>query len=175
VGISSPSLEIPVPAPNEKQPSTHPDRTNPHGFSDNQVRSILVRLGYIDQLLMEIDQVTRNVDSAFSTKAADLSPAEITSFQQFVTHARSELMHTLDTLAIQRPIPDGSARWNIKTNLTFADVTLDELTPKSLRGYGDLPDDAATIISNVIQQLHQVIQKGKTLFDIPDSTTPTQP
>lgn len=133
-------------------------------FNPNQARSIFVRLGHIDRQLLEIDQTAQAIGSPFMADAPDVFSDEAALLRMFIARAREALLAALRALDIPQPAPEGSARWHMHTALTFADVTLQELTPGFLRGYGALSEEGATRITAVTRRLRELLREGTALL-----------
>lgn len=134
------------------------------GLSPNQVGAVISRLAYLDRLLATVDDLARGTGSVFRRERQDLTPDEAAMVQAFASRARAALVAALDVLGIDRPVPDGSARWSALTALTFADIAAGELTGSALRGYGELDPAAAQAVESVARQLRAMIHDGRMLL-----------
>jgi len=136
----------------------------PGGLNAHQTRSIIARLTYVDKLLDHLDDLARGGGSVFARERPDLTPDEGAMLVAFVQRARAELAGALDALGIPRPATDGSARWSAAVTLSFADMTVNELSESHLRGYGALDPAAARAVAGVVRQLSEVLAEGAALL-----------
>jgi hypothetical protein len=63
-----------------------------------------------------------------------------------------------------RPAPAVSARWSAQTALGLADITLSELRPETLAGYGALDVDTSAEVSALVDDLRTVVGRGVALL-----------
>ena len=133
----------------------------PATLNDNQARRIASTFAYVDSLLREVDRLARDQISSFSREQRDLSDVESRLLLSVVDAVRSRMLATLDHLGLPRPAVNLSARWSITTNLRFIDIALSELTPKTLRGYGEIDGDSAAEVGGVAAELRELVSRGR--------------
>jgi GTP-binding protein EngB required for normal cell division len=146
---------------------TQPPTEHPPGLATlnaNQGRRITSTFAYIDDLLQTVERLARAQASAFSREQPDLSETEARLLLALVDTARSRMLATLDHLGLPRPEANLSTRWSITTALRFIDVSLSELTPQVLGGYGAIDRESATEVSAVASKLREVVARGRALL-----------
>ncbi len=79
----------------------------------------------------------------------------------------SALRRFLDRFLIDLPEPSTRLIWIMRTSLTSQDITLEDLYPRKVRGYGEMDSVAVIKLMQTVEefrkrvhQLHQVLDKG---------------
>lgn len=134
------------------------------GLNEHQIRRVLATFTHVDGLLEDIDRLATDALSPFAKERADLAPDEARLLRAFEAQARARMLTALDRLRIPRPQPAASARWSVTTSLTFADITLSELTESALRGYGAVDAAASAELLALVADLRKLMARGKALL-----------
>jgi len=129
------------------------------GLNENHQRALLSALSYADDLLTRAEAATGGARSPFSTIVPDLSPAELNFVVEQVATIRSRMAEALQELDIQLPRPSIKASWSIQTSLTFARITLANVTPSRLKGYGEMDDATAVEVERLEGDLDRSLQR----------------
>ncbi|MEO9233974.1 MAG: dynamin family protein [Polyangiaceae bacterium] len=113
----------------------------------NHARSLVAGFRAFDSLLREIEvALVPSPGSPFFGPPNDITPAQQTLLLAQIQELRAAIIDALTTLGIGVGPASGHVRSSITTRLTFADIALQEIAPKQLRGYGDLQaGDTATL------------------------------
>src|SRR5262249_51099699 len=80
--------------------------------------------------------------SPFSGKVHDLTPVEVKVVRDYFDRVRSAMVGHLRELGIPLEVRQKSLAWAVESGVMQIEITVDELRPKSLAGYG--PADEVT-------------------------------
>jgi hypothetical protein len=129
------------------------DRLNEH-----QLRRLLVSCQYIDHLLSEIENVLNTVNSqgAFSKYFVDIGQAERQVIEDYTARIRRHLLQLVARHGITHQ-PGIPATRAIHSLLSVAQISAEELNPRHLRGYGQVPEQAAAVLKPLVSELQDLI------------------
>lgn len=130
-------------------------------LNEYQQRHLRVSCQHVDKLLSEIESVLNSSvsNSAFPRYIAQISPAHRRTIEDYIARIRAQLMRILDGQHIQREkadIPDIRA---ISVTLGSIDIAVDELKPKNMRGYGEVPEAAALDLNGIVGELQGLVSR----------------
>jgi len=135
----------------------------PRGSSlnENQRRHLLVSCAHIDSLLRNIEEVMASANSqpVFPKYVNDLSPVRKKTIEDYLTRIRTQLIQVLQGQQIALEKPRITVTHSIHTALTFAEIAIEELSPKDMRGYGAVSETAAADLNGVMQELQSIVQQ----------------
>jgi len=136
-------------------------QTGPDSLNENHLRRLLVSCQYIDKLLSDIESVLNQSSSTtlFRKYRDDLSSVQRKVTQDYIARIRARLGCALDGQNLSVPRPDIAATHSIKTALEFIDIAIEELKPKYMRGYGEVPDAAVPELNGIASELQGLVQK----------------
>jgi GTPase Era involved in 16S rRNA processing len=126
-----------------------------------QQNSLRVGCAYIDQLLSDIEQVLNvsQTKSVFPKYINDITPVQRKTIEDYIGRIRAQLLRVLAGEAIPVERPKIAASHAINTALTFVDINIEELSPKKMRGYGELSPMAVADLNGVMQELESIVQQ----------------
>jgi GTP-binding protein EngB required for normal cell division len=133
-------------------------------LNENQVRRIVSTFTHVDDLLKAVEAVTQPDPSPFARERPDVTPDEARLLLAFVSLARNRMAAALDRLGIPRPERTLSARWSVSTSLTFAEISVSELDPATLRGYGALDPADGQEVTALAADLQNLLRRGGALL-----------
>lgn len=133
-----------------------PDSLNP-----NHKRRLLVSCEYIDKLLSDIESVLNvSSSSALSRKYRDdLIAVQRKVVKDYIARIRAQMTRVLAGQGIALPEPEISAIHSIRTTLDFVDVAAEELRPKYMRGYGEVPQALIPELNGIASELQGLAHK----------------
>ena len=118
------------------------------GLSHNHKRRILTSLQYADkQLDASLHSLAPSSQPLFSGYIQDLSPAQARYVECYAEKIRMQMTRLLEKCDIEVPSPSTSAMGRVRTSLTSLDLTLEDIHPEKLRGYGKIDSAAARDLS----------------------------
>ncbi len=147
-----------------------------NSLNSNHERRLSVTCRHIDKLLAEMESALNVSTSklAFPQYAPDLSPAQCRVIEDYIGRIRAHLVRVLERQGIARPPSDIPVSRALHTMLTFIEIAAEELKPRYMRGYGEIPPGAAAELNNVsgelgdlVRQLNRYLTQGTT----PDRST----
>jgi integrase len=105
-------------------------------------RHVLIRLQHADELLSNIENILNAAASRspFPKYTVDISPAQSRIVLDYITRIRARMLRAVEALDIPVPGPRFGAIHSIRVALSFIRVSLEEIAPKHLRGYGPVPE-----------------------------------
>lgn len=140
-------------------------------LNPSQRNRLLVTCRHIDRLLADIE-ATLNASvskSVFPTYVEDVSPFQRKLIEGLIARLRQKLLDILTSQSIVPQPPQILATHSIKVGLTFVDIAVTELSPRHMRGYGPVSEQAAedlkAIVANLqsgVQEMLQLLAKHRT-------------
>jgi hypothetical protein len=110
-------------------------------LNSNHARRLSVTCRHIDKLLGDMESALRVSDSknAFPEYLLDITPAQRRVIEDHIARIRAQLIRVLDGQGIERPGASIPVSRSLHTALTFIAIAAEELQPKYMRGYGEVP------------------------------------
>jgi len=141
------------------------------GLSDNHKRRILTSLQYADKLLADsLQALTPGAHSLFSGYVQDLSPSQSRWAESYAAKIREQMSVLLKTCGIEPPPPAAASSGKLRTSLTSLDVTLEDIYPEKMRGYGKMDAAAARDLSWALQGIRRLVSRLLALLsESPDA------
>lgn len=128
------------------------------GLNEHHLRRLLVSCQYIDRLLSEIENILNSHDSkaAFPRHFIDMSPAERRVLEDHIARIRQQLVRLANEHGLVHE-PSIPARRAIHSILSAVQVSAEELNPRHLRGYGQVPERAAAQLKPLVRELQDLV------------------
>lgn len=142
-------------------------------MNDAQRRHILAVCRRIDELLAETDnRLGPSTQAAlFPNYAADASPIQQKRTADYARCLRSAMQAVLERLEVAVPRAGVSAVWSARTLLMTAQVTVTDLEPQRLAGYGAVPEEDARELRALVAELSNWLDQMEAyLAQGPDET-----
>jgi len=133
----------------------------PEALNEHQQRRLLVTCQHIDGMLSELEAVLNQSasKSAFPKYIPDISPAQRHTIEDYIARLRAQLKRVLEGQGIAAPRPSISASHAAHVSLQFLDVSVEELKPRYMRGYGEVPPAAAIELNGIVGELQGLISR----------------
>jgi GTP-binding protein EngB required for normal cell division len=138
-------------------------------LNSNHARRLSVTCRHIDKLLADMEAALSVSGSkrAFPEYLPDITPGQRRVIEDYIVRIRAQLVRVLDGQNIERPEASIPVSRSLHTVLTFVAITAEELQPKYMRGYGEIPPAAAVDLNGIAaellsltNQLDQYITRG---------------
>jgi GTP-binding protein EngB required for normal cell division len=131
------------------------------GFNENHQRRIHVSFQYIDELLNDAERAmaTAGSPSLFNKYSNDTTPLQRKIAHDYIGRIRAAMRQLIEEYDIPVEAPHCGALWAAQTSLLFADISVGELRPDKLLGYGSLSDEAARALETMSTQLHALLNR----------------
>jgi len=128
-------------------------------LNEFQERRLYVTFRYIDKLLCEIEEILNTPSSraAFPRYSPDVAPSERKQIEDHIARIRTRLVGILNERGITHQEPSISALHAIHVALGSIDIALEELKPRHMRGYGELPEVAANELNGIVGGLRGLV------------------
>jgi GTP-binding protein EngB required for normal cell division len=130
-------------------------------LNEFQQRRLATNCRYMDSLLSDIEQVLQSsrAKTPFPKYVLDLSPAQIKVVEDHIARLRAQLVRVLAGQDIVVDPPRISAVHSLRTALGFAEIAIEELRPESLKGYGQVPKEAAEDLNGIVSELQALVTR----------------
>jgi len=140
------------------------DGNEPHGLNENHQRHVRTTFQYIDKLLAETEHTMADAGSPspFSTHHNDSTPIQRKVTHDYIVRIRDAMRRVMDELGIDPAEPHSGAVWAASINLMFSAISLSELRPEKMLGYGPLSTDAAQRLDGIRAELEGLVGKLRT-------------
>ena len=127
-------------------------------FQANRLR---ITCQYIDKLLFEVEEILNSAGSktAFPRYAEDILPTQRRTIEDYIARVRAQLVRVLEGQRIAREKPSIPASRAVHVHLGAIDIAVEELKPKYMRGYGEVPEGAATELNGIVGELSGLVQR----------------
>lgn len=130
-------------------------------FNENHKARIRVTFETIDEMLSRartmLDPAAPR--SPLSIHISDATPEQFARFGEDASQYRAAMQAFMQRHDIPLAEPTLSSVWAARSALLTAIVSLEELGPKSMRGYGSLSPEAAKTLESEVQSLIAVLQR----------------
>lgn len=128
-------------------------------LNESQARRLRVTCQHIDDLLSDIEDILNESGSktAFPRYSPDIAPAKRRAIEDCISRVRASLVGILDRQGIpweQPPVPASRA---IALTLVSIHISVEELKPKYMQGYGDVPAATAKDLNRIVGELHGLV------------------
>jgi GTP-binding protein EngB required for normal cell division len=126
-----------------------------------QQRRLRITCEYVDKLLSDIENGLHSAESKspFPRYIPDISPLQRKLIEDYIARIRKRLVSALDGQGIERNPPSIPLSRSIHTAATFMDISIHELRPKYMRGYGELTPGAEAELNGIVGELAGMIAK----------------
>jgi GTP-binding protein EngB required for normal cell division len=130
-------------------------------LNESQKRRLRVTCQHIDKQLTDIEAVLNQSASkaAFPKYLAEIPLAQRRTIEGYIARIRAQLLRILDGQNIEQPPPNISPVHAINVSLTFAEIAAEELYPKYMRGYGDVPEPIVKELNGIVGELLGLVSK----------------
>jgi GTP-binding protein EngB required for normal cell division len=128
---------------------------NAPGLNESQARRLRVTCQYIDKNLADVEGILNTAASktAFPRYSPDIAPVQRRTIEDYVSRIRAQLIRVLEGQGIVREEPQIPASRAVRVILGAVDIAVEELKPKYMRGYGDVPESVATELNGIVGEL----------------------
>lgn len=130
-------------------------------MNDDQQRHLLVGFQYVDKLLSDIEKIltASAAKSPFPRYRLPLSLAQRAVVEEGIATIRAAIVRVLGEQGI--PIQPGKVDtvFAIRSALRFADIAIEEASPKYMRKYGDLDPSAVPELTALGDELRAMVRQ----------------
>ena len=135
-------------------------------LSDNHKRYLLITFRHVDKLLSDFQCILDVMipHSPFQQYINDVDPDLRTVIEEHCASVHQAMRRILNELGIQISDPDRSVINHIRTSLIFADMSIEELKPRYMRGYGQLSAEATEELNKIAAELQGLLAQVKAIL-----------
>lgn len=128
------------------------------GLNENHRRKILATMQHVDELLAQSFGLFGAPTTTLCPRyVADLSPSEAHWVESYADKIREQIARLLERFEIDAPPPTTLASWALRTNLVMLDISLEDLYPDKMRGYGEMDPAAASDLAWTLQEVRRLV------------------
>jgi GTP-binding protein EngB required for normal cell division len=130
-------------------------------LNESQKRHLSVSCQHIDKQLMDVEAVLNQSASkaAFPKYLSEIPLAQRRTIEGYIARIRAQLLRILDGQNIEKPKPRISPVHAVNVDLTFIEIAAEELYPKYMRGYGDVPEPIVMELNGIVGELLGLVTK----------------
>lgn len=130
-------------------------------FNDYQKAHILNVFHSVDELLAKmLDYLdSSGPGSPFSDFVTDATPIQGRVIADYSGRVRNTMRRLLESYAISLPAKRTSSVWAARAAIMAARVSVDEMRPRAVSGYGSLSNDDAQELEKMIAQLQDLLNQ----------------
>lgn len=129
-------------------------------LNEAQQRRLLSNAQHADKLLSEIEAILNAAESRsiFPKFRLDVTPAQARLIRNHIARFREHLGRAMRALGVQYEGPSLGALHAIRVTLAFIRIAAQEMAPRYLRGYGELPEWAAPQLQGLASELEGILE-----------------
>jgi hypothetical protein len=130
-------------------------------LNEAQQRRLLSGARYADKLLSDVEAILNASESKtiFPKYRSDLSPSQAKLIRSSVARFRDQLARVMDGLGIVHGGPAFGSLHSIRVTLGFVQIAVQEMAPRYLRGYGEVPEEAVPQLQGVCAELEGLLKR----------------
>jgi GTP-binding protein EngB required for normal cell division len=131
------------------------------GLNEFQARRLRVTCQYMDKILADVEGILNTAASkaAFPRYSPDIAPVQRRTIEDYVSRIRSQLIRVMEGQGIVRGKPLIPASRAVHVMLGAVDIAVEELKPKYMRGYGEVPESVATELNGIVGELAGLVSR----------------
>ena len=116
---------------------------------------------YIESRLDEMEPLLAQGKrpSPLDRHVGDLSPTEAKVVEDYFARIRSTMVTCLEKHGIPIEVDRVSLRWSLQTSIAYLSVTVAEVAPERLRGYGELDEAGRQEVLSIQQELDRLLDR----------------
>ena len=128
-------------------------------LNPNQANRLRITCQYIDKLLADVEGIVNATVSkaAFPRYVPDIAPAQRRTIEDYIARVRAQLRRVLEGQGIVPEKPSIPASRAVHVMLGAIDIAAEELKPKYMKGYGEVPETVATELNGIVGELSSLI------------------
>ena len=133
-------------------------------FNSAQTRAVLCGFLDIHRRMAELEALLgpSTKPTPFSAHVNDLSPTEAKVIQDYFARIRIAMLEHLRESEVPLDVRPTSLRWAIDVGISFIGITIAELGPKKLSGYGALDARASAQATKFRHDLERLVDQAAT-------------
>lgn len=137
-------------------------------FNESQQRYLISRLRHVEEILSRgVDELDANPsDAIFSQTRPDATASQRRVLRDYLAQLRFTIRRFMLSQSLKDSTEPISGLWSFHTTLSFALISLQEMEPQFLRGYGELDPKDATVAEQFVVEAQTLLRRiGRYLAD----------
>jgi GTP-binding protein EngB required for normal cell division len=120
-----------------------------------------VTFRYLDRRLSDAWRILAGArsDSPFQEYLPDASPVQSKVLEDYLVRLRQTMARVLQDLDVPLPPPRTAALWAFRTEIASAEIAVDEIEAKAMRGYGPLSGEDCRELEGVVAEINGLLRK----------------
>jgi GTP-binding protein EngB required for normal cell division len=102
--------------------------------------------------------------SPFSGRVHDLTPTEVKVVRDYFDRIRSAMLGHLRELGIALEVRQSSLAWVVESHVVYIEVTVDDLGPRSMAGYGSVDEATRATVAAVHDDLERLLGRVRSFL-----------
>lgn len=129
----------------------------PELFTESQTNHLVGTFRHVDHLLELIEAaVTDSRGGLFPGDVQDLNAERKREILAFVAELRDRMAEKMKKYNLELPPPKTTASHAAASALSFIGIAFDDLRPSEMRGYGQVSENAAAELQDMIHELQSL-------------------
>jgi len=129
-------------------------------LNENHRRRLLAAFRHADELLIQsLNALGTAPHGIYRRHVRDISEPEARLVESHIEKIREHLGKLLERLQIALPRPSTPSSWVLRTNLTSLDISLEDLYPEKMRGYGDMDRASAGDLTKGLDEIREQLRQ----------------
>ncbi len=130
-------------------------------LNESQQRRLLSNARYADKLLSDIEAILNASESKtiFPKFRPDTTPAQAKLIRHSIARFRDQLARVMEGLGVEHEGPAFGSLHSIRVTLGFIRIAVQEMTPRYLRGYGEVAAEAAPQLEGLSSELEGLLER----------------
>ena len=135
-------------------------------FNENHQRRLRSTFKTLDERLEDIERLLNpaRAQSPFSDHVPDATPVQYRVISDYASRFRAVMRRILEKADVPLGRPHVSSCWAARTLLVDAQIAVEELNPKYMRGYGELSPVANRDLDLIVSELTDLLVRMERLL-----------
>jgi hypothetical protein len=131
-----------------------------------QQRRLLLSFQHIDTLLAEVEGLLApaNEKALFPAYVPDLPASARQRLEEAISGVRARMREILAGENLASGAPEIAVSHAIQSRLSFAEVTLEDLRPRAMRGYGEVSEVGAAMLERLVKELRPILKEMSAML-----------
>jgi GTP-binding protein EngB required for normal cell division len=142
-------------------PLSGKDKSGKKLFNPQQANRLRIGCQHVDQLLTDIETIlnTGSSTAAFPQYRPDVTPVRHQCIEDYIAQIRSRLIQVLKSTNIPIEQPKVSVSKAVSVRLTAISISVDELRPSYMKGYGSLNSESESELNGIVGEMQAVVKQ----------------
>ncbi len=130
------------------------------GLNENHKRRLVAAFGHADELLTRcLNAMSPSRPGQFSRYVHDMSPSDQHWVESYIGKIREQIYRLMQRFEVEAPSPSIASSWALKTGLISLDISLEDLYPDQMKGYGAIDETTAGELTWTLQEVRRLLNQ----------------